>query len=75
MQLSEYRAHIKAKGYGVRVKRYSDFIGLFYTHKGQPLNIGRGLVTSEELALHSELQNSRMQHKGQVFCGLIRVII
>lgn len=75
LTLDQYKTHIKGKGYGIRVKRYSEFIALTYTHKGKALNIGKGVVSAAELSEHAELQNSRMQHKGTIFDGMTRVII
>lgn len=75
MTLEEYKAHIKTKGYGVRVTRHSDFISLTYTKNGKSLNVGKGLTTAEDMAEHRELYNSRMQHKGTVFDGMMRVIV
>lgn len=75
LTLDQYKAHIKGKGYGIRVKYYSDFIALTYTHKGKALNIGKGIISTAELSEHSELQNSRMQYKGAVFDGMTRVIV
>ena len=75
MTLEEYKAHIKTKGYGVRVTRNSDFISLTYTQGGKALSVGKGITTPEEMSEHRELYNSRMQHKGTVFDGMMRVIV
>lgn len=75
MRLADYRAIVKALGYGLRVQRYSDFCGVTYSQAGQSLPIGKGLITAEDAARHKDLQCLRMQHKGMVFDGLTRVVI
>lgn len=77
VSFDDYKKKVKALGYTMSTKNYSDFSGVSkYKHKEHgEFNASSSIHTKDSLEKHKELNALRQEHKGKVFDGMRRVIV
>lgn len=73
MELKEYRAKMKAIGYKVAIKTYSEFKGCSYTKDG--VQVPTGVLNAKTYEAHKAFYELREQCRGKVNDFGYRVVV